>query len=79
MGFGRYWFAGQVLLILLGVWWCYDTGQRFGDDLAHLRKTRDRDARRAILVTWGVTVVVLVALVALTPGVVLRFVRLLPW
>jgi hypothetical protein len=79
MGFGRYWFAGQVLLILFGVWWCYEILGRFGDDLAHLRQTRDRDTRRAILVTWGVTVVVLVALVAITPGVVLRYIRLLQW
>jgi len=73
---GHYGLATRVLLVIAGIWWCFETLRRLPDDLKEFRTTKVADVRWAMLASWAITAVVMIGLVLFTPGVVMEFVRL---
>lgn len=53
-------------LYVLGVWWCYEVIARFRDDVEELREVKETSRRAAIIIVWGITVIIAVLLVGLT-------------
>ena len=54
------WFAVQLGLLLVGVWWCKEVFGRFHDDVQTLKEAEDTTHKVLIVVFWLLTVLIII-------------------
>ena len=64
-----------VLLLVLGVYWCYTVVKRFPDDLQELREIPDKVRKGVIVFIWFITVIIAIATVSLSLPLIIRIIK----
>jgi hypothetical protein len=62
MGLFRYWLATKLLLLFVGLMWCFEAWKRRHEDFGRLRDANNPAERNMVIIYWLLTTIVVVLL-----------------